>query len=59
MKSKASGRKFTDEQVAQIRREFKEGVWENQLVASFHYDVSQSRISDIVTRKTYRWVEDR
>lgn len=47
-------RKFTDTEVAQLRQEFTDGVWPTQMDAANHYDVSQSRISDIVNRRTYK-----
>jgi len=54
---KDHARKFTDDQVRTIRSDIADGMWRSQLDAANHYDVSQSRISDIVTRKTYREVE--
>jgi hypothetical protein len=54
MSRRSPDRKFTDEQIVKIRQEFEDGVWPTQLDAANHYDVSQSRISAILTRKTYK-----
>lgn len=52
-----NGRKFTDEQIREIRAEFAQGVWPNQLDAANYHDCGQATIHNIVTRKTYKEVE--